>query len=61
MKNTGAEIIVATASRLSQVRGVLWIERLGMLSEFARAGSVPLEVWIGTAQTVEDASGKASS
>jgi hypothetical protein len=29
-----------------------------MFSEFARAGSVPLEVWIGTAQTVEDASGQ---
>ena len=52
MKKTGAEVIEEYFSQFSQI-----LENLGLLSEFAGTGPVPLEVWTGIAQAMADASG----
>ena len=52
MKKTGAEIMEEYSSQFSQI-----LNNLGLLSEFAGTGPVPLEVWTGIAQALADASG----
>lgn len=52
MKKTGAEITGDYTERFGQI-----LENLGLFSEFAGSVPVPLEVWIGIAQALADASG----
>jgi hypothetical protein len=51
-RETGGEIVDEYYSKFSQI-----LENLGLLSEFAGTGPVPLEVWIGIGQALADASG----
>ncbi len=52
MKETGGELTEGYYSQFSQI-----LENLGLFSEFAGTGPVPLEVWTGIAQALADASG----
>jgi hypothetical protein len=52
MTETGAEITEEYSSQFSQI-----LNNLGLLSEFAGTGPVPLEVWTGIAQALAYASG----
>jgi hypothetical protein len=52
IEKTGAEIAEGYASQFSQI-----LEGLGLFSEFAGTGPVPLEVWIGIARAMADGSG----
>ena len=52
MKETGGEVMEKYYSQFSQI-----LENLGLFSEFAGTGPVPLEVWTGIAQALADASG----
>jgi hypothetical protein len=52
IEKTGVDIAEDYASQFSKT-----LENLGLFSEFAGTGPVPLEVWIGIAQALADASG----
>jgi hypothetical protein len=52
IKETGDEVIDEYYWKFSQI-----LENLGLFSELAGAGPVPLEVWSGIAQALADASG----
>jgi len=52
MKETGGEVMEKYYGQFSEI-----LENLGLFSEFAGTGPVPLEVWTGIAQALADASG----
>jgi hypothetical protein len=52
MKETGCEVMDKCYGQFSGI-----LENLGLFSEFAGTGPVPLEVWTGIAQALADASG----
>jgi len=52
IKETGGEIMQEYHCQFSEI-----LENLGLFSEFAGTGPVPLEVWTGIAQALADASG----
>jgi hypothetical protein len=49
MKETGGELTEGYYSQFSQI-----LENLGLFSEFAGTGPVPLEVWTGIAQALAE-------
>jgi hypothetical protein len=52
IEKTGTEITEEHQSQFSEI-----LQNLGLFSEFAGTGPVPLEAWIGIAQALADASG----